>query len=172
MKPFFAVLLLTLVLLVLLGSLILGLGVAQPLVPDPENVVKNFIGSLSVGRYEIAREELADDLKMEVSAADLQRLDQDLQNAFGSYELQPGGGAQSGGAQSSGAQSSGAQSSGAQSSGTGTENRDNQATYEAEIKTEVTSLTIRFLLQRAPETGLWQITSLEELNAATTGPQP
>jgi hypothetical protein len=135
----------------------LGLGVAQPLVPDPENVVKNFIGSLSVGRYEIAREEMADDLKMEILAADLQRLDQDLQNAFGSYELQPG---------------AGAQSSRAQSSGTGTENRDDQATYEAEIKTEVRSLTIRFPLQRAPETGLWQITSLEELNAATTGPQP
>lgn len=63
MRAFFAVLAVLAVSLALVGWLVLGQQVAEPLVPSPENVVQNFVTGLSTGRYEPARQRFGDDLQ-------------------------------------------------------------------------------------------------------------
>ena len=91
MKPVLLTFLLVAGLVALLAAMVLGLGVAEPLVPDPENVSNAFIDALSSGRYDIARQELSDELKLQVSAEELEQLDEELKRRFGRYEPQPGG---------------------------------------------------------------------------------
>jgi hypothetical protein len=137
MKNFAAILALTALLLVLLWGLIFGLGTAEPLVPDPESVTQSFLSALSAGRYEIARQELSDELKGAVTAEALQQLDEALKQQYGGYDMQPGG---------------------------QTEQQDAQATYQAQIETESgQTLQPTFELARDAQTGLWQITSFKEL---------
>jgi hypothetical protein len=136
-KPILGTLLVLAGLIALLAGLVRGLDVAEPLVPDPESVSNSFVGALSAGRYEIARQELSDDLKSQISAGDLRELDEEMQQQFGAYRPVPGGEPQKNG---------------------------DQAIYEVQVDTESGKrLQPVFELERDPRTGLWQITSFDEL---------
>jgi hypothetical protein len=68
-----------------LGTLLAIVGVAlhvghdrATLVPPPESVVENFVRGLAAGRYEPARQRLAEDLKVTVHESDLRAVEQCL----------------------------------------------------------------------------------------------
>lgn len=139
MRAFAAVLLVVLLATAIVGWLVLDRGVAEPLVPDPETVVQTFMTSLSARRYEPARQQLSDDLRAQTSVADLRRLDDALRERYGAYAFELGGSGQQAG---------------------------DRATYRARVDTERGgTVTPAFELERSAGTGLWEITSLEELRA-------
>lgn len=139
MKQFLAVLALTAVSVALVGRLVVAEGIAEPLVPSPERVVQSFVQALSAGRYEPARQQLSDDLQSRVGVGALRALDQGLQARYSGYQFEPGGQA---------------------------EKQGERVIYRARIATAAgTSLQPAFALRRNPQTGLWEITSFDELAA-------
>ncbi|MDQ4076069.1 MAG: hypothetical protein M3220_07460 [Chloroflexota bacterium] len=140
MKAFFSMLLFVLISVALVGWLVRGQEVGEPLIPGPENVVQNFVKALASHHYEAARAQLSDELGMQTPVQELKQLDQALTGQYGTYDLHPHGQEQK---------------------------QADQATYQALIQTargEVLHPT--FTLQRAQDSGLWEIMSFEELVAA------
>jgi hypothetical protein len=120
--------------------LTMGLGIGEPLVPDPESVVQSFVDRLSAHRFEPAQSELSEDIKAQWQVENLKQLDDALREKFGEYEFELGG---------------------------QEEQQGDQATYQAQIKTERQGLQqISFELEQDPETRLWKIESLEDLRSS------
>jgi hypothetical protein len=123
--------------LLLLAGLIFGPDIAEPLVPNPESVSRAFVDALAAGRYEIARQELSDELKAGLTVEELRRLNEALRQAHGDYEAEPGG---------------------------QTEKRGDRATYQAQLQTDSGQiLHPQFTLERDPRTGQYQIDAVEGL---------
>ncbi len=140
MKSFLGILAVMAAALAVVGWLIRVQDVAEPLVPNPENVVQNFVAQLSGGRYEQALEHLDDDLKSELQIKGLEQLDEGLEQKLGSYKFQLGG---------------------------EEEEQGDEATYDAQLETDRRGVQqFTFELERDPATGLWEISSLDELEAA------
>ncbi len=139
-KPFLSVLAVLVLSLGLLAWLILGLGISEPLVPDPENVVKGFVTRLSSGRYESAQQALGDELKARYQIDALQQLNSSLEDKLGEYTVEPGG---------------------------QQDQQGDQAAYLAQVKTVRGGMREwNFQLERDQRTGLWKISSLESLEQA------
>lgn len=107
------------------------------LIPEPGQVVQNFISAESSGHHANARQFLIDDLQQEYDTERLRSLDQMLQRRWGGYRLQPEGSAERSG---------------------------RYAKFTARIQTDKRGEeTLAFELERDPRTELWKISSLDEL---------
>lgn len=137
MIRFVSVLVLAAVSLGVIGWLILGQGIGEPLVPPPEKVVQNFVVQLAGKRYASAEANLGDELQAEYNQQGLAELDRALTDKYTSYRFELGG---------------------------ETKTKGDQATYEARIKFEEGGEEIiPFELEHSQETGLWEISSLDGL---------
>jgi hypothetical protein len=126
-----------LVALGLVGWLVQGQGVGEPLIPGPANAVQGFLKALSAGRYEIAYEQLADDLRAEIEVSAVETMDQDLQYFYGDYDFELGG---------------------------ETEQQGDEMVYYARLRTsQGEAEPVSFVLARNPETRLWEIVWLSAL---------
>jgi hypothetical protein len=127
-----------------LGWLTLSQHVYEPLVPEPESVVQQFVRELSANRYGPATQTLAPELERRLPESALRSLNEALQRRFGAYRFELGGEVEQDG---------------------------DHARYQAEIATERMGIQhIHFDLQRDGQTGLWRIISLDELVRAGQTP--
>lgn len=111
------------------------------LTPDPENVVQGFVSTLSAGRYDIARDELDEELQAKMQKQNLEQLNHSLKERFGAYDFELGGEEQV---------------------------RGDQAVYLARIKTQRSGTQeFRFELKRDEQSRLWEISNLNLEQAAS-----
>lgn len=137
MTRFVSVLVMAAIMLGVVARLLQFAPSREVLAPDAENTVQSFVSHLSARHFENALAQLDDSLKQEVQIDGLRDLNDRLVEKFGEYEFEPGGSQQG---------------------------DESTLHFDARIKTtRQGEQEFPFELERDPQTQLWKISSLEEL---------